>query len=140
MLTKLNFELSNLNYHYLEQGNAESLQFPDNKFDLIDSFGVLHYTPNTEKAISEVLRVLKPDGIAIIMLYARGWKHYIKRCFIQGLLKGRYFKNKCNWQAVYNEISEVNGNSPKTGVYRRSHVKKMFSEFQDVHLSKKRMG
>lgn len=140
MLTKLNFELSKLKYHYLEQGNAESLQFPDNKFDLVYSFGVLHHTPNTEKAISEVLRVLKPDGIAIIMLYARGWKHYIKRCFIQGLLKGRYFKNNCNWQAVYNEISEVNGNSPKTGVYRRSHVKKMFNQFQDVHLSKKRMG
>lgn len=139
-LTKLNFELSDLKYKYLDQGNAESLQFPDNSFDLVYSFGVLHHTPNTEKAISEVFRVLKPDGIAIIMLYARGWKHYIKRCLIQGLIKGRFFANKCNWQAVYNEISEVNGNSPKTGVYRRSHIKKMFKQFKDVEIKKKRMG
>lgn len=139
-MTKLNFKLRKLPIDFLETGNAEQLQFEDKSFDVVYSFGVLHHTPNTEKAISEVHRVLRDDGTGIIMLYARGWKHYIKRCFITGLLKGRWIANKLNWQKVYNEASEVNGNAPKTGVYTKRQVKKMFSEFETVSIEKRRMG
>lgn len=51
--------------------NAEHLEFEDESFDAVYSFGVLHHTPDIEKAISEVHRVLKPGGIAYIMLYHR---------------------------------------------------------------------
>ena len=81
-LTKRNFELKKLKYKYLESQDAENLSFADNSFDLVYSFGVLHHTPNTDKAIKEVHRVLKQNGKAIIMLYSRGWKHYFKRIFI----------------------------------------------------------
>ena len=114
--TKLNFELRGLKYKELTIGSAEELPFDDNTFDLVVSFGVLHHTPNTEKAIEEVRRVLKEDGSAIIMLYARGWKHYIKRCLIHGILYLKFFRFGFSWKKVYNEISEVHGNSPKTGV------------------------
>lgn len=52
-------------------GNAEALNFPDDTFDLVYSHGVLHHTTNTERAIGEVRRVLKPNSEAIIMLYNR---------------------------------------------------------------------
>ncbi|MGH9522404.1 MAG: class I SAM-dependent methyltransferase [Terriglobales bacterium] len=51
------------------QGDAEALQFPDNFFDVFYSWGVLMATPNTEKAIAEAHRVLKPGGSFKIMLY-----------------------------------------------------------------------
>jgi len=51
--------------------DACSLPFPDNTFDYIYSFGVLHHVANTEKSIAEVYRVLKPGGEARIMLYNR---------------------------------------------------------------------
>jgi ubiquinone/menaquinone biosynthesis C-methylase UbiE len=35
----------------LSIGDAESLNFPDDSFDLVYSLGVLHHTPNTQKAI-----------------------------------------------------------------------------------------
>jgi SAM-dependent methyltransferase len=111
-----------------------------NTFDTVVSFGVLHHTSSTENAIREVYRVLKPDGTALIMLYARGWKHYIKRCFIHGLLLGKYFRYGFSWQKVYNEVSEVHGSSPKTGVYNKRQVKKLFSEFPEVQINKKRLG
>jgi ubiquinone/menaquinone biosynthesis C-methylase UbiE len=52
-------------------GNAEQLDFPDESFDAVYSFGVLHHTPDIEKAVAEVRRVLKPGGTAYVMLYHR---------------------------------------------------------------------
>ncbi len=50
-------------------GNAESLDFVDRSFDCVMSIGVLHHTPNTQEAIDEVHRVLRPGGTAFIALY-----------------------------------------------------------------------
>ena len=138
--TKLNFDANNLEYQDIKQGSAEKLPFDSEQFDLVYSFGVLHHTPNTEGAIDEVYRVLEPDGQAIVMLYARGWKHYFKRCFVHGILLGKWFRNGFSWQAVYNDVSEVNGASPKTGVYTKRQVKKMFKEFGEVRIEKRRLG
>lgn len=55
----------------IKQGNAEALDFDDNAFDVVYSHGVLHHTVDTEQSISEVRRVLKPGGEAVIMLYNR---------------------------------------------------------------------
>jgi len=52
-------------------GNAESLDFEDECFDVVYSFGVLHHSPDTARSIREVHRVLKPDGLASVMLYNR---------------------------------------------------------------------
>jgi ubiquinone/menaquinone biosynthesis C-methylase UbiE len=46
----------------LSVGDAENLDFPDEFFDLVYSWGVLHHTPDTPKAIAEVYRVLKTGG------------------------------------------------------------------------------
>lgn len=51
--------------------DACNLPFPDNHFDCVYSFGVLHHTANTDKSIDEVFRVLGPGGEARIMLYNR---------------------------------------------------------------------
>jgi ubiquinone/menaquinone biosynthesis C-methylase UbiE len=50
-----------------QQENAEQLSFPDESFDWVYSHGVLHHTPNTQQAIDQVYRVLKPGGRAIII-------------------------------------------------------------------------
>lgn len=52
-------------------GNAERLDFPDGSFDVVYSHGVLHHTTDTRKAVSEVHRVLRAGGEAVIMLYKR---------------------------------------------------------------------
>ena len=51
--------------------DAEQLPFPSNSFDLGYSFGVLHHSPNTEKALSEIIRVVRPGGQIKVMLYNR---------------------------------------------------------------------
>lgn len=64
------FKNNNLPGQFLV-GNATELQFDDNSFDYVYSFGVLHHANDTEKTIQEVYRVLKPGGEAKIMLYNR---------------------------------------------------------------------
>lgn len=54
-----------------EIGDAEKLRFPDEYFDYVYSFGVLHHVADTERAVREVWRVLKRGGEARIMLYHR---------------------------------------------------------------------
>ena len=44
------------------QADAENLPFPDGHFDIVYSNGVLHHTNDTDRAIAEVYRVLKPGG------------------------------------------------------------------------------
>ena len=57
------------------------------------------------------------------------------RAFKREIIKYRF-----NWQSVYNDASEVNGGSPKTGVYTKRQVKELFKEFNSVTVTKKRMG
>ena len=46
----------------LAVGDAEKLDFPDEYFDQVYSWGVLHHSPDTPKAVAEVWRVLKHGG------------------------------------------------------------------------------
>lgn len=58
----------------LLMADAERLPFPDRSFDIVYSWGVLHHTPDTERAYREVLRVLKPGGAMRTMIYhAYSW-------------------------------------------------------------------
>lgn len=46
----------------LRVGDAEKLAFEDDVFDVVYSFGVLHHTPDTERAVKELWRVLRRGG------------------------------------------------------------------------------
>ena len=51
--------------------NAEQLDFQDESFDHVNCQGVIHHTPNTEKCVAEIARVLKSGGTASISVYYR---------------------------------------------------------------------
>ena len=49
------------------QGDSEALPFEDNSFDAISvSFGIRNFE-NLEKGLSEIIRVLKPNGLFVIL-------------------------------------------------------------------------
>lgn len=75
-ITKKRFRAFGLEGTFI-QGNAENLAtlVPDNAFDLVYSFGVLHHTPDPLAALNAIKSKLKPSGELRIMLYARNsWK------------------------------------------------------------------
>lgn len=43
-----------------------NLSFPDNHFDLVLCWGVLMHIPNAERAIGQLIRVAKPNGLIIL--------------------------------------------------------------------------
>jgi ubiquinone/menaquinone biosynthesis C-methylase UbiE len=60
--------------------NGEALQFPDNRFDVVYAHGVIQYTANAGRLVSEIYRVLKPGGQAIMMVYNRNsWLNFMRK-------------------------------------------------------------
>jgi len=61
----------------LQVADAEDLPFADNSFDFVYSWGVLHHTPETPRAVREVIRVARPGGEVCVMVYGRNsWVSY----------------------------------------------------------------
>lgn len=89
-------------------GDSENLPFEDNTFDAITvAFGVRNFE-NLEKGLSEILRVLKPNGIFVILetsvptnpIYKFGYNIYSK--FILPTIGKLFSKDKI----AYNYLSE----------------------------------
>ena len=76
-LSKESINRVNKNYPEIkaEVGDALELKFPDNCFDAVMSIGVLHHTNNSYKGLQECIRVCKPKGRVIIILYTK-WHYY----------------------------------------------------------------
>ncbi len=70
-------ELRDLPYDEIRQGSVLQLPFADDSFDVVFSHGVLHHVPDIVQAQSEMARVLRPSGEAVIMLYARYSLNYL---------------------------------------------------------------
>ncbi len=131
-LTKKRLELYDLKANVVE-GDAQKLPFPDHTFDYVCAWGCLMHMPETEKAISEIYRVLKPGGKGIAMMYHRNSVH-LRYCIQlgRGILRGKYLKY--DDQSLINRYTDgarVGGNM-LARFYTRSEFKQLFSTFSNV--------
>jgi len=120
------------------QANAERLPFEDNVFDLVYSFGVLHHTTNTQTAVDEVFRLVKPGGHAVIMLYSKSSTYYLINYLLwHGFVKGNISRGK-DWLGRVSEGMPVHGDTynPFTRVYSKRELLKMFKAFDSVQIRK----
>ncbi len=53
----------------LVQASTDNIPYPDNYFDFGYSLGVLHHIPDTQKALSDSVRKIKPGGYFLLYLY-----------------------------------------------------------------------
>lgn len=107
--------------------DCENLPYPDASFDVVYSYGVLHHTPDTERAIHEALRVCSDGGKIKIMLYHR---HSIVVAFFwvkHALLKLRPWKSPA-W-CLYHFME-----SKGTKAYTKNEVEAILSR-SDYSLS-----
>ncbi len=130
-LTRRRFELAGLDAD-LKQASFTKIPFEDDRFDLVYSFGVLHHSQETQEGIDEILRVLKPGGRAIIMLYHKGFKYYVRKLFLYGVLRGELLRKSP--QEIVNRHSEDFGESPLTRVFSRRGARAMFGRYEGLSM------
>src|SRR5947208_133956 len=53
------------------QGSLLDIPFPDNSFDLVWSWGVIHHTVNPVRALDELVRILQPGGTLVLAVYLK---------------------------------------------------------------------
>ena len=118
--------------YHLVQADAENLPFREDTFRLVYSWGVMHHSPDTERAFAEAFRVLRPGCGLKAMIYHTpswtGWMLWIRHA----LLKGRPFISPKRCVSEYLE-------SPGTKVYTLDEAARMMEDvgFKNVDLTTK---
>ena len=114
--------------------DGEQLPFASETFDVVYSNGVLHHTPDTAGAIREVHRVLRPGGIAKVMLYHRNSLNYwVEIILRRGLLGGEFLRGRSAEEIMSRVIEFSDHNArPLVKVYSRSEARALFGEFSEV--------
>lgn len=119
----------NLEANDLRVANCEELPFADNSFDLAYSWGVIHHTPDSEKALSELVRVTKPGGTIKVMVYNRHSLVAYYRWYQMALSKGKPWKSLA-W--VLDNHMESQGTKAYTGEEMTAMFTRMGAQVQSV--------
>jgi ubiquinone/menaquinone biosynthesis C-methylase UbiE len=111
----------------LRVADAENLPFPDESFDAVYSWGVLHHTPSPSHAIREAIRVLRPTGRLCLMLYARhSWVSYALWARY-ALLRGR--PNRRLGDVIAHHME-----SEGTSAYTRAELRRMMAPLERLSV------
>ena len=116
--------------------DGEHLPFADNSFDVVYSNGVLHHTPDTAGSIREVHRVLRPGGVAKVMLYHRHSLNYWLEIVLRRGILGAEFLRGRSGEDIMSRVIEFSdhGARPLVKVYSRSQTRELFSMFKEVKV------
>lgn len=127
--TRRRFELFGLN-GTIQQEDGNMLSFENNSFDYAYSWGVLHHSPDLEKSIAELFRVLKPGGEFGLMLYNRkSLAHWWMTLYLEGFLHGESrFLSELELSSRYGDGDKKEGN-PHTWPVTRSEMHTLFSQY-----------
>jgi ubiquinone/menaquinone biosynthesis C-methylase UbiE len=73
--------------------DAQKLPFPENSFDLVYGFGMVHHLPDINTFLKEASRVLRPGGHAVFFddAYSPIW-HWSKQTWLKPLMKHSHNK------------------------------------------------
>lgn len=99
--------------------NAENLasSLPDQTFDLVYSFGVIHHTPHTDRVIAQIHRYVRPGSVVKIMVYhRRSWKVL---WILLGYGKGRFWRLR----ELVAKHSEAQAGCPVTYTFTRREIR-----------------
>jgi ubiquinone/menaquinone biosynthesis C-methylase UbiE len=110
------------------QGSALEIPHPDERFEHVVSIGCLHHTGDLPRAVSEVHRVLKPGGTAMVMLYNR---HSFRQ------LQWRIRRLRAGSLAAAYDYNVAGEAAPETVYVTARQVREeLFSSFSEVRIER----
>jgi SAM-dependent methyltransferase len=120
-----------------QQGSALALPFADGEFDLVCTIGCLHHTGDLPGAITEVRRVTKTGGTAVVMVYNR-WSARRVVSAPRRALAARRDRNRAGAAARAQYDADQAGNAaPHTDFVSRGDLRKMLGGFSSVEIQKR---
>jgi SAM-dependent methyltransferase len=108
----------------LHESDAEHLPFPDNTFDIVYSYGVMHHSPDTARCVGEARRVLKPSGTLRIMIY-----HHPSLTGFMLWLRYGWLRGKSLRKSVYDHLE-----SPGTNSYTVDEARALLAGFDQIEF------
>ena len=122
-------------------GNVLNLSFDQCEFDAVVAIGSLHHTGDFDKAIGELIRTLKPDGLAVGMVYSLfSFRNWTKKPL---LLTKELIKNyrssgsricadeEFRWMSDHNSYGEA---APATEYFSRRALRSVLVEHGAVKI------
>jgi ubiquinone/menaquinone biosynthesis C-methylase UbiE len=120
--TMLRLKQCGLTPKELRVADAEELPYNDNTFDLVYSWGTLHHTPDTQKAIGEAIRVTKKGGRIKLMLYNRHAAQMVLMYLYNKFIKFRFTQSIS--RLLYYEYESVG-----TKAYTCKELRQIFAQY-----------
>ncbi len=113
--------------HKVHVGSVDNLPFKKNYFDFVNCSGVIHHIEKPYKAFSEINRVLKKNGTALIVIHGSGG---IMTRFTMEILRDEYYKSKFS-RKIMDEI--MDGKLKKyLNFFKKNLDKKKFSQIKKI--------
>lgn len=118
--------------------DAQTLEFPDATFDFVCAHGCLMHMPDTDKAVREMYRVLKPEGKVYAWMYHRGWYYWFNIMLLRGVFQGDFLKygwNPLKMTSKYTDGLHMGGN-PHTKLYSYAKFRALFAQagFKEIKV------
>jgi SAM-dependent methyltransferase len=124
------------------QGSALDTPYSSEQFDYVVSIGCLHHTGDLARSIDEVYRVLRPGGIAVIMIYnAHSFRRMVKSPLVglASFLRAgpRHWLEK--WRERERALYDTNASgdaAPHTDFTSIRAARRLFGRFESVNIDK----
>jgi ubiquinone/menaquinone biosynthesis C-methylase UbiE len=142
-LTGQRFDLEGLHSNLLTM-DAEKLDFSDDAFDAVYSFGVLHHTPFPGRAFAEIRRVLRPRGVFLGGLYNKHSAFYAQ-IRLQRLV-GSVRRCELPAESIEDRLSRVehstSDSKPLVQLLTAHELRRLLTQagFADVELTRRHLG
>src|SRR5215831_17992700 len=103
--------------------DAEHLALPDQSFDFVWSWGVIHHSARTARIVRQIARVLRPGGECRVMVYNREGM-MARIVFVKD-----YLLNGAFWRQTFDEVLYRQADGFSARFFVREHFEDLFRAF-----------